>query len=87
MLAAGLTSEQTRQGGVRALSGRPAGQMMAEAQKADATVLKPAGALPWGGYGGTFADPEGYIWSFGYSAQGTDRPYGSASTCAPSRAP
>ncbi|MEV5558088.1 hypothetical protein AB0L44_30910 [Nonomuraea wenchangensis] len=38
-------------------------------------VLKPAGALPWGGYGGTFADPDGYIWSLGYSAQGADQPY------------
>jgi len=33
------------------------------------------GALPWGGYGGTFADPDGYIWSVGYSAQGNDQPY------------
>ncbi|MFE4257755.1 VOC family protein [Streptomyces sp. NPDC056883] len=50
-------------------------EIMAEAQKAGATVLKPAGALPWGGYGGTFADPEGYIWSLGYSEQGADQPY------------
>ncbi|MFC5667830.1 VOC family protein [Kitasatospora misakiensis] len=50
-------------------------EIMAEAQKAGATVLNPAGALPWGGYGGTFADPDGYIWSLGYSAQGTDQPY------------
>nr|WLD25885.1 hypothetical protein [Streptomyces sp.] len=50
-------------------------EIMAEAQAAGAKVLKPAGGLPWGGYGGTFADPEGYIWSLGYSAQGTDQPY------------
>ncbi|MEU8119536.1 VOC family protein [Spirillospora sp. NPDC049024] len=50
-------------------------EIMAEAEKAGATVLKPAGALPWGGYGGTFADPDGYIWSLGYSAQGEDQPY------------
>ncbi|QYC38218.1 Glyoxalase-like domain protein [Nonomuraea coxensis DSM 45129] len=50
-------------------------EIMAEAEKAGATVLKPAGALPWGGYGGTFADPDGYIWSLGYSAQGKDQPY------------
>ncbi|MET9401981.1 VOC family protein [Kitasatospora sp. NPDC002965] len=52
-------------------------EIMAEAQKAGATILKPAGALPWGGYGGTFADPEGYIWSLGYSAPGpgADQPY------------
>ncbi|WP_328663377.1 VOC family protein [Streptomyces sp. NBC_00328] len=50
-------------------------EIMAEAAKAGATVLKPAGALPWGGYGGTFADPDGYVWSLGFSAQGTDQPY------------
>jgi catechol 2,3-dioxygenase-like lactoylglutathione lyase family enzyme len=50
-------------------------EIMAEAQQADAKILKPAGALPWGGYGGTFADPDGYIWSLGYSARGADQPY------------
>lgn len=50
-------------------------EIIAEARKAGATILKPAGALPWGGYGGTFADPDGYIWSLGYSARGTDQPY------------
>ncbi|MFH8990176.1 VOC family protein [Streptomyces sp. NPDC017940] len=50
-------------------------EVMAEAQKAGAQILKPAGALPWGGYGGTFADPDGYIWSVGYSAKGADQPY------------
>ncbi|MEV1001369.1 VOC family protein [Nonomuraea sp. NPDC050202] len=50
-------------------------EVMAEAEKAGATILKPAGALPWGGYGGTFADPDGYIWSLGYSARGGDQPY------------
>ncbi|MEW2326678.1 VOC family protein [Micromonospora chersina] len=50
-------------------------EILAEAEKAGATILKPAGALPWGGYGGSFADPDGYIWSLGYSDQGTDQPY------------
>ncbi|MET7804384.1 VOC family protein [Micromonospora chersina] len=50
-------------------------EIIAEAEKAGATILKPAGALPWGGYGGSFADPDGYIWSLGYSNQGTDQPY------------
>jgi catechol 2,3-dioxygenase-like lactoylglutathione lyase family enzyme len=44
-------------------------EIIAEAGKAGATILKPAGALPWGGY------PDGYIWSLAYSAQGTDQPY------------
>ncbi|MDF2709044.1 VOC family protein [Nonomuraea muscovyensis] len=50
-------------------------EIIEEAGKAGATILKPAGPLPWGGYGGSFADPDGYIWSLGYSAQGTDQPY------------
>ncbi|GHJ50818.1 glyoxalase [Nonomuraea sp. TT08I-71] len=50
-------------------------EIIAEAEKAGAAILKPAGALPWGGYGGSFADPDGYIWSLGYSEQGTDQPY------------
>jgi hypothetical protein len=50
-------------------------EVLAEAEKAGATILKPAAALQWGGYGGAFADPDGYIWSVGYSAQGKDQPY------------
>ncbi|WP_371614225.1 VOC family protein [Streptomyces sp. NBC_00454] len=50
-------------------------EIMTEAQNAGAKILNPAGALPWGGYGGTFADPDGYIWSLGHSTQGTDQPY------------
>ena len=49
-------------------------EVLDEAKKAGATILKPAATLQWGGYGGTFADPDGYIWSIGYSAQGKDRP-------------
>jgi hypothetical protein len=50
-------------------------EVIAEATKAGATILKPGAALQWGGYGGSFADPDGYIWSIGYSAQGKDQPY------------
>ena len=50
-------------------------EIMAEAKKAGAAILKPAATLQWGGYGGSFADPDGYIWNVGYSAQGKDQPY------------
>jgi hypothetical protein len=50
-------------------------EVMEEARTAGATILKPAATLQWGGYGGTFADPDGYVWSIGYSAQGKDQPY------------
>ena len=49
--------------------------VMEEAEKAGAQILKPAATLQWGGYGGTFEDPDGYVWSIGYSAQGKDQPY------------
>ncbi|MFB4306858.1 VOC family protein [Actinomadura sp. GTD37] len=50
-------------------------EVIAEAGKAGAAILKPAGPLPWGGYGGTFADPDGYIWSISHSDQRADQPY------------
>jgi catechol 2,3-dioxygenase-like lactoylglutathione lyase family enzyme len=50
-------------------------EVMDEAKKAGGKILKPAAKLQWGGYGGTFADPDGYIWSIGYSEQGKDQPY------------
>ena len=50
-------------------------EIIADAEKAGATILKPAATLPWGGYGGSFADLDGYIWSIAYSAQGKDQPY------------
>ena len=50
-------------------------EILAEAGKAGATILKPATTLQWGGYGGSFADPDGYIWNIGYSAQGKDQAY------------
>lgn len=50
-------------------------EIMEEAAKAGATILKPAGDLPWGGYGGSFADLDGYIWNLGYSAQGENQNY------------
>jgi len=50
-------------------------EIMAEAKKAGATILQPAATLQWGGYGGSFADLDGFIWKIGFSAQGKDQPY------------
>jgi catechol 2,3-dioxygenase-like lactoylglutathione lyase family enzyme len=50
-------------------------EIVAEAEKAGATIIKPAGTLDWGGYGASFADPDGHIWRLGYSAQGKNQPY------------
>jgi uncharacterized protein len=46
-----------------------------EAKKAGGKILKPAAKEKWGGYGGSFADPDGYIWNIGYSAEGEGQPY------------
>ncbi|HEY1011473.1 MAG TPA: VOC family protein [Herpetosiphonaceae bacterium] len=50
-------------------------EILADAAAAGGAILKPAAALPWGGYGGSFADPDGYIWDIAYSANGKDQPY------------
>jgi catechol 2,3-dioxygenase-like lactoylglutathione lyase family enzyme len=38
------------------------GEVLAEAERAGGTVVKPAQPTEWGGYGGYFADPEGHLW-------------------------
>jgi catechol 2,3-dioxygenase-like lactoylglutathione lyase family enzyme len=36
--------------------------VMAEAERAGATITKPAQDAVWGGYAGCFADPDGHLW-------------------------
>ncbi|OLC48844.1 MAG: glyoxalase [Actinobacteria bacterium 13_1_40CM_2_65_8] len=37
-------------------------EVMALAEKAGATIVKPAQKAQWGGYFGHFSDPDGYLW-------------------------
>lgn len=37
-------------------------QVMAQAQKAGAVIIKPAQETFWGGYAGYFQDPDGHLW-------------------------
>jgi uncharacterized protein len=37
-------------------------EVLAEAERAGASIVKPAEHTFWGGYSGYFADPEGYLW-------------------------
>ena len=37
-------------------------EVLAEAERAGATIVKAAERAPWGGASGFFADPEGYLW-------------------------
>jgi hypothetical protein len=36
--------------------------VMAQAKRAGATIVKPAGKTFWGGYAGYFQDPDGHLW-------------------------
>jgi catechol 2,3-dioxygenase-like lactoylglutathione lyase family enzyme len=37
-------------------------EVLAQAERAGATIVKPAGKTFWGGYAGYFADPDGHLW-------------------------
>src|SRR3546814_10582694 len=41
--------------------------VLAEAEAAGATILKPAGETAWGGYAGYFADPDGHPWEVAHN--------------------
>jgi len=36
--------------------------VLAEAERAGGSIVKPAGRAEWGGYSGYFADPDGHLW-------------------------
>jgi hypothetical protein len=37
-------------------------EVLAQADRAGGTIVKPARQEQWGGYGGNFSDPDGFIW-------------------------
>jgi catechol 2,3-dioxygenase-like lactoylglutathione lyase family enzyme len=41
--------------------------LLAEAQRAGATIARPAAHADWGGYTGAFADPDGYVWEIAHN--------------------
>lgn len=42
-------------------------EVMAQASKAGAKVVKPAQRAFWGGYAGYFQDPDGHLWEVAYN--------------------
>jgi catechol 2,3-dioxygenase-like lactoylglutathione lyase family enzyme len=42
-------------------------QVMAEARKAGAAIVKPAHDTAWGGYAGYFQDPDGHVWEVAWN--------------------
>jgi uncharacterized glyoxalase superfamily protein PhnB len=43
--------------------------VLAEAQRAGATVVKPAQDTFWGGYAGYFQDPDGHLWEVAFNPE------------------
>jgi uncharacterized protein len=45
-------------------------EVLAEAERAGGTMVKPAQTPQWGGHFGYFADPDGYLWKVAAGAGG-----------------
>jgi len=48
-------------------------EVLIEAERAGGNIVKPAQSTSWGGYGGYFVDPEGYLWEVATGA--TELPF------------
>ncbi|THH35765.1 VOC family protein [Aliishimia ponticola] len=51
-------------------------EVLAAAQSAGATILRPASDVFWGGHTGYFADPEGHVWEVSWNPFSTLGPNG-----------
>jgi uncharacterized protein len=51
--------------------------ILARAEAAGGSILKPAEQAEWGGYHGYFADPDGYLWEIAWNPGFPMRPDGS----------
>jgi len=41
--------------------------LLADAERAGGTVVRPAQLMEWGGYSGAFADTDGYVWEVAHN--------------------
>jgi uncharacterized glyoxalase superfamily protein PhnB len=41
--------------------------LLADAERAGGTVVRPAARTDWGGTSGAFADPDGYVWEVAHN--------------------
>lgn len=41
--------------------------VLAAAERAGATIVRPGARAEWGGYSGAFADPDGYVWEVAHN--------------------
>ncbi len=44
-------------------------EVMEQARRAGANIVKPAGDTFWGGYSGYFQDPDGHLWEIAWNPQ------------------
>jgi uncharacterized protein len=42
-------------------------EVLAEAERAGGTIVRPAARVDWGGTTGAFADPDGYVWEVAHN--------------------
>jgi uncharacterized glyoxalase superfamily protein PhnB len=68
---ANLSDTEAGFGGIALAQNQPSeeavDQLLAEAARAGARILKPAQRAFWGGYSGYFADPDGHPWEVAYN--------------------
>lgn len=68
---AGLTAEGSGFRGValayNVRSRDEVGAVLAEAEAAGGTIVKPASDVFWGGHSGYFADPDGHLWEVAFN--------------------
>lgn len=51
--------------------------VLADAERAGGTIVRPAAQATWGGTTGAFADPDGYVWEVAHNPGWTINPDGS----------
>jgi catechol 2,3-dioxygenase-like lactoylglutathione lyase family enzyme len=45
--------------------------VLAAAERAGGTIVRPGARAEWGGFSGAFADPDGYVWEVAYNPDWT----------------
>lgn len=60
-------------------SSEEVGAVLADAERAGGSIVRPAGRADWGGTTGAFADPEGYVWEVAHNPGWTLRDDGTIS--------
>jgi uncharacterized protein len=45
--------------------------LLADAERAGGTIVRPAALAEWGGTSGAFADPDGYVWEVAHNPDWT----------------